>query len=656
VPKNASSVWPPALAAALLGGLGLALYFQGAGDGLDRLSYDLPFLPRGKLAAPEVALVYVDDESGAALGQPPDRPWDRALHARLVERLTAEGARAVLFDIIFDSPGPDPAVDARLAAALRAQGKVVLSAEVEVAESGDAATQIVSGPVAELRRAAAGWGLASLEPDADRGVRHLFPGTGGILASTEVLARLLGKGAGEGTASRWLNYYGPPDWLSGVSYERALRPDGVPPGFFADKIVLVGGRPTAKQPGEGRDEFAGPYTRWGRRFYPGVEIHATALLNRLHHTWLERLRPVWEIAILLAAGIFAGVLLPALRPWQAALTGLGGAGSIAAVSVLGVWKTQVWWAWLIPAGVQIPCGVVWAIGSQYFAEARRRQALRRAFSLYLSPHMAEKIAATEFDLKPGGQLVEATMMFTDLAGFTALAEELRDPAALSALLIRYYTRTTACLLEQDGTIIKYMGDAVEAVWNAPVPDPAHALKACRAADRLRAVARFEANGRTMMTRVGIHTGPAFAGNLGSEFRFDYAVIGDTTNFASRLEALNKRFGTEILLSEATLAQTRGAFLTRPLGRIRVAGKMQPVAIHELLGESSPEENWLTAFRAGQLAFEQGDLATARAALEQARAERPGGDGPSGYLLGKMREFAEAGAPSPWTGVLEFASK
>jgi adenylate cyclase len=645
-------------ATALAAALGLILFASRFGDSLARLSYDLPFYVRGEIAAPEVVLVYLDEASAAELGQPPDAAPDRTLHARLLDRMTREGARAVLFDIVFEAPSADPQTDAQFAEAMRRHGTVVLSAAVEVEEQLGTGSEAIVAPTPVLREAAAGWGVAAFEIDADYGVRRIFPGTGNLPSTPAVVAGLLGRGSSF-PRTRWLNFYGPPDWLHGVSFAQALRPDGLPPDFFRGRIVVVGGRLSVSHRALRKDEFAGPLSRWGGRFFPGPEVHATALLNLLRGDWLERLVTGLEVACLLIAAVFAGCILNRCSPVRATIAGVLAIAVLCAAAVCGAWFERIWWAWLIPAAVQIPFGVVWSVGTQYLAETRRRAALRRAFSLYLSPHMADKIAASEFDLTPGGQLVEATIMFTDLEGFTTLSEELNDPAALSAVLIQYFRRTTACILENDGTIIKYMGDAVEAVWNAPLADADHAFKAVQAAYRLREVAKFTANGRLIRTRVGISTGPGFAGNLGSEFRFDYAVIGDTTNFAARLESLNKHFGTDILISDATFDQLGGRFVTRPLGQFRVAGKSRPVGIHELIAPAiSPpgEPGWLEVFGKGLRAFESGDLRMATGCMEKTCELHGGSDGPAEFFLKTIREIERDGAPKEWTGVIEFTKK
>lgn len=652
MPKNPARWLNPLAATVLAAAMGFALLGPRLGEGLALLSYDLPYLCLGKMATSEVIIVYLDDSAAVELQQSLES-WDRSLHAKLLDRLTRDGARAVLFDLIFSEPSPDSRADLLFAEAMRRHGRVVLSAKANVEQQFGVEQRVITAPTPALRAAAEAWGLANFKHDADFGARRIFEGIDDL---PSVTAATVG-GDGAFPRQRWFRFYGPRGTIPNVSYAQALLEDGVPPGFFQGKIVVIGLRSDiGLVPGE--DEFAGPWSRWGDRFIPGAEVHATGLLNLLRHDWLERMDPNAELGWLAAFAIFAGVFLNRCTPIRAALAGLLAMTLLAVTAVCAVLFWRLWWAWLIPAAVLIPFGFAWSVGAHYFTEARRRAALRRAFSLYLSPLMADRIAASEFDLTPGGKLVEATIMFTDLEGFTTLSEELDDPAALSAILIRYFSRTTACILENDGTIIKYMGDAVEAVWNAPLEDPEHASKAVLAAHRFREVANFTANGRNIRTRVGINTGLAFAGNLGSEFRFDYAVIGDTTNFAARLESLNKRFGTDILLAETTVEQLGGKFITRPLGRFRVAGKKLPVAIHELVAPvSEPAERpWLRAFAAGLQSFVEGDLVAARRSMEKTRQLHGGKDGPAEFFLESLDELEKTGLPPDWDGVIEFTKK
>lgn len=306
----------------------------------------------------------------------------------------------------------------------------------------------------------------------------------------------------------------------------------------------------------------------------------------------------------------------------------------------------------------MPFGLAWAVGSQYLLESRRRKELRAAFGFYLSPQMADKIANSDFDLRPGGETVEATVIFTDLENFTTLSEDL-DPSEVSAILIAYFEQTTRCILERKGTIIKYVGDAVMAAWGAPVHEPAHAICAAEAACDLRALTEIEVRGKKLRTRIGVNSGKVLAGNLGSSFRFDYTMIGDTTNFASRLESLNKYLGTQILISEAVRERLADKFITRRLGEFRVAGKIHCVAIHELLGRQQPDSAqraWIDAFEAGLDVFRAGKFSDAADLMNRTCQLRAGFDGPAQFYLRKIATLRAQDHVKNWTGVIELSEK
>jgi len=314
---------------------------------------------------------------------------------------------------------------------------------------------------------------------------------------------------------------------------------------------------------------------------------------------------------------------------------------------------------MVPAAVQMPLGFIGSVGSRYLLESRRRKELRRAFGFYLSPQMADKIADSDFDLKPGGKLVDVTVIFTDLEGFTSITENI-DPAEVSEILTSYFGQTTKCILENKGTIIKYIGDAVFAAWGAPVDEPQHAMRAAETACDLRCLSELLVRGKTLRTRVGIHSGKVLAGNLGSSYRFDYTMIGDAVNFASRLESLNKYLSTQVLISDAVRKQlSPDRFIIRPLGEFRVAGKKQSVVIHELLcrcDAESGEKVWIDVFEEGLGKFRAGEFDAARVSLNRAREIRGGADGPSEFYLRKIAGVEADGHRENWTGIVELSEK
>jgi adenylate cyclase len=642
---------------------GLACLSFSFAEPLTRLSYDLPFLWRATLDTHEVALVYLDDEAAKQLHQPLDDVWNRALHTRLLDRLTQDKARLVFYDIVFDLPAPDPASDAAFAESLQRHGKAILGASFDTAQSmGTVKQQRVSAPLKLLRKAAAGWGLLDFQPvDPDYGVRQLFTGTADFPSATWKAAEVLGANVTSQpralTARRWINYYGPRNTFSSVNFAQALDPEGVPPGYFQDKIVLVGGRSAVGYLATRRDDFATPYSRSNHQFSPGLEVHATILLNLLRGEWLTRMPPKWETALVVLVGLLAAGLA-ALRPGLAAIVAIGVSLATTCFAWWFAWHERVWFDWLIPAAIQMPLGLVWSLGSQYLLESRRQKELRRAFGFYLSPHMADKIANSDFDLTPGGKIVDVTVVFTDLEGFTTLSEHM-DPKELSEVLTAYFGQTTRCILENNGTIIKYIGDAVFAAWGAPVDEPAHAIRAAEAACDLRCLTELEVRGNKLRTRVGIHSGKVLAGNLGSSFRFDYTMIGDAVNFASRLESINKYLSTQILISDAVRERLGDKFITRRLGEFRVAGKTQSVVIHELLcrcNSESGEKNWIEPFETGLRAFRSAEFREARDSMNRTRQMRGGFDGPAEFYLKKIETAEANGQAGEWTGIVELAEK
>lgn len=246
--------------------------------------------------------------------------------------------------------------------------------------------------------------------------------------------------------------------------------------------------------------------------------------------------------------------------------------------------------------------------------------------------------------------------------FSSLSEGLA-PEELIRLLNLYFSRLTAIILQYQGTLDKFIGDAIMAFWGAPLPLPRHAALACQAALAIRqdletAAADWQRLGfPPLKVRIGLHTGPVIVGNVGSRERFDYTVIGDTVNLASRLEGVNKLYGTQILLSEATCHQVRDEFLVRELDLVRVKGRKQPVAIFELLGrlEERPHYPWLDAFAAALAAYRAADWHRAAGLFQEVLREKPA-DPPSCCFLQRLQHLSRQPPPAAWDGVYNLNSK
>ena len=328
-------------------GLG-ALAARPSGLWFEAWSYDLPYRLRPDLAGGDVAVVSMDSASRTALAQADANGWNRQLHASLLDRLVARGAKVVVFTTVFSEPSPTNSTDRILAQALRrARGRVVLAAAPATALTNGS----VSALITELA-AAAPWGLLAA-PDGTDGVirRHSTPG-GGLTMAARV-AQLLGKPSTNALYSQWLNYYAPKLALPEVSYEQVLR-GAEPPGVFKGKIVLVSA-PSAES-----DLLPTPYTRWTGRRATRSEVEATAILNLSRREWLSRLPSAVESGVLVAAGALFGFAFMGMRRSAAVLLASGAIVLVAAGAYLLFAKLHFWFPWLVVAGLQVPVAFGWA--------------------------------------------------------------------------------------------------------------------------------------------------------------------------------------------------------------------------------------------------------------------------------------------------------
>ncbi|MEE8545819.1 MAG: adenylate/guanylate cyclase domain-containing protein, partial [Alphaproteobacteria bacterium] len=391
----------------------------------------------------------------------------------------------------------------------------------------------------------------------------------------------------------------------------------VPPQRIAGKLVLVGSSALRFQ-----DIQPTPLG-----YMPGVEIHAQLLETILAQDYLTRpghLALGVELALTLGAGLLVIVLLPLIGARWTLLLLLVVVGGAAATS----WYLFSGHGMLIDVsyGIVVTILIYGLLSYVGFTrtESQRRE-VRSAFGRYLSPALVEQLAADPERLRLGGETKEMTFLFCDVRGFTTIAERFKsDPEGLTRLINRFLTPMTDAILERGGTIDKYMGDCIMAFWNAPLDDEAHADHACAAA-----LAMFEALGRLnleleaeaedkdfhpLRVGIGLNTGDCVVGNMGSEQRFDYSVLGDAVNLASRLEGQSKTYGADIVVGENTHAKMNG-YATLELDLIAVKGKTEAVRIHALMGAEETLDD--AHFR--ELEARHGEMLTAYRARDWHRA-------------------------------------
>jgi adenylate cyclase len=246
-----------------------------------------------------------------------------------------------------------------------------------------------------------------------------------------------------------------------------------------------------------------------------------------------------------------------------------------------------WWPVAVGEAATV-LALVGAVVVNYATEGRQKAFIKSAFKHYLGPAVIDQIIDDPSRLQLGGEKRELTLFFSDIEKFSSFSEKL-DPATLTSLLNEYLTDMTDIILEEGGYLDKYIGDAIVAYWNAPLSQPDHAIRACRTV--LRCQRRLaekrevykQRTGVTIKARIGMNTGEVTVGNMGSRDRFNYTVLGDAANLASRLEGANKAFGTYAMISEETWSETDGQFVGRELGQLRVVGREKPVRVYEIMG-------------------------------------------------------------------------
>ncbi|HEX5043240.1 MAG TPA: adenylate/guanylate cyclase domain-containing protein [Candidatus Polarisedimenticolaceae bacterium] len=640
--------------------MGVTLAHWPTAAGLERSALDLLFKLRGPRPAPDrVCVVAIDDPSYRELNLQAGAAVPRPVYAQLIRTLKAEGAAAVAFDILFDSE-TTLENDLDLEAALAEAGNDILGVSLMVTSDPRFQEMRWDEPIPPLAQAAAALGEVNFPYDPDGVIRSAWPMRADRPSLALAAYELATKDTSKREPWRLIDFYGGPRSIRTVSLYQALDPKGsLPPGFFRDKLVFVGASQEAVTTDKGKDSFPTPWTSAEAGTTYGVEIHATVAANLLDGRRI-RLLPFWpETLLLLLMPLAASLAFMQLGPQRGGVVFLLSLPAPLLVGWLAFSWRGIWMPVTIPSVIQLPLAYGLSLLWYYLTTAKDRERIKRAFGHYLAPEMVAQLAENPDRVNLGGEEIVATAMFTDLAGFTSIAEKKTAPETVH-MLNEYFSQATQHVFEFQGTLVKYIGDAVFAIWGAPLHRPDHATLACRAA---LALARSEATrGDGLKTRIGVHTGTMVVGNLGSAQRFDYTAIGDAVNLASRIEGLNKAFGTRVLASADALAHTGGAFLTRSLGRVRVVGRTEPVELHELLGLAEegaiqePSPACLEAFARGLELFAAGRFREAAEAFREALGHAGGKDAPSEAFWRFAEGYAVVPPEGTWDGTLVFESK
>ncbi len=421
---------------------------------------------------------------------------------------------------------------------------------------------------------------------------------------------------------------------------------------FAGKIVFVGVTAVGL-----KDLRANPFSP----NYPGVEVHATVASNVLAQRFMVRDHRFFLIGYLFLwlCGALVAWMVFRFHPLRSFVTTAICVVAIQVISILVFYNHGIVVPTILPS---LSCMSIFFIGVlyRYYTEEKEKKMVRASFSRYVSGAVVEEILKDQSKLKLGGQKKVLTVMFVDLVGFTKISEHM-DVGFVTQLLNEYFTRMTNILLKNKGTLDKYMGDGIMCFWGAPLDIPEHAKLACATAIEMREeLARINyewklKHGIAVENRIGVNTGEMSVGNMGSDQVFSYTVMGDNVNLGSRLEGVNTVYGTNIVMSEATVMAAGPGFLCRPLDRVQVKGKNDAVDIYELVGARAEREpEWVHAFRAGLKHYQAGEWDDAESAFGACLTLKPG-DCPSQVFVDRIRDFRIV-EPEEWGGIWKLSSK
>jgi adenylate cyclase len=601
---------------------------------------------RGADATP-IVIVAIDEPSFRELGL--HWPFPRSTHARLIDRAKADGAAVVGFDLVL-AEATSPPEDQALADSIRRAGNVVLAKTLDQSETSVAREWTPVEPLRAFVDAGARTGEVGVDPDTDLVVRTTptFPDS----FAREIVRTSRGSAAHDAVSSApsYIVYAGPQGTFQTVHYYQAVLPGLLPPGYFKDKMVLVGldVRASPELMRQRADLYNSPFHDARNPFMPGVEIHANVIANLLEGRRLVDASPMARAAVVGALVLI--VLFSGFRrsPGGAAATLIFASVVTATLTYLLFAYGSVWLSPLLPivAGVTVYM-VQTAVG--FLTERRRAQETKRAFAQYVPPEVVHRLVEEPELLELGGEERELTLLFSDLANFTSMSEKLA-PRAVVAVLGRYLEAMNGVIYRHGGTVDKYIGDGIMAFWGAPLPDEQHAARALQAAiDMQRAfgeIARsLVGEGRASLAmRIGIHTGNVIVGNVGSRARFAYTAIGDAVNVASRLEGANKAYGTQILLSDATARRLDPSVGLRPVDAVIVKGRSDAVTIFT----PCDDPKLIELSRAALDSFNRRQWDASLSLWREILAAYPG-DGISLAFLARIDALRTTELPSDWSG-------
>jgi adenylate cyclase len=596
---------------------------------LEEKTLDMRFTMRGRIApGPETVIAAIDEKSISKLGR---FPWPRSVWARVVDRLTEDGAKVIVFDVFFTEPEKNTASDNLLQQAIRRSGRVILPLVFDFTKAGFKETgftdkkldfmtpssyavlkhaaepfsplkaEVVLPPLPRFSSAAASLAHINMVPDEDGTLRWemlAIAYQGDYYAPIGLQAARLYRGLknedlaldyrGEvdlGDTSiptdehgrMLINYRGPTGTFPTYSVADILGRT-LPRGTFKNKIVLIGATAMGIF-----DLRVTPFSN----NMPGIEKHASVVDNILHRDFLYHTEFSVPVLIVLFAMVL-GFAIPRLGAKAgAALFLILFVGYLGFVYYLFT-SRGIWFNLVYPASALF-FGYTSQTAYRFFMEERRARDIRKMFSSYVSKRIVDELIRDPSKAKLGGDRKEITVLFSDIRGFTTFSEK-HQPEEVVSLLNEYLGAMTEIVFEYEGTLDKFVGDAVMALWGAPIGQPDHAERAVRCAVSMIAKlkqlqAKWTAEGKYAIDiGIGINTGDMVVGNMGAEGKkMDYTVIGDNVNLGARLEGLTRKYNNHIIISEYTYEKVKDIVEARELDSVTVKGKENPVVVYDLVG-------------------------------------------------------------------------
>lgn len=632
-------------------------------EAFEAKTYDLRFKSmRGAMSpSPDIAIIAIDDQSIAELGR---FPWTRTEYAKLIDRLSAAGAKAVLFDAFFPEHESSKADQAFAAAAKRA-GNVTLATSFNFDQNFNITGRTQS--ISEIENAVSAVGHINFLPENDGVNRRsmlLIEASGDAIPSLGMRGAMAALGVKEwrvgasevtlgerripvsGQAEFWINYIGPPGIYPRYSFADVVK-GRVTPALLKNKILFVGATAMGVY-----DMRVTPFD--GNT--PGVEVHATIADNIISGRFIQQgFFEAWiDILFIVVMGSIAYFLTTRLRLYSAIPV-------ILLLSAGYLWMSYAFfvqghWVSMIYPPIAALTALLVGESFRFLVLERSARKMRAMFSSYLSDKLVARLEKDPEAAKLGGDSKEVTVLFTDIKGFTSYSES-HQPQEVVARLNEYLGAMVQVVERFDGTVDKFIGDGIMVYWGAPLAQPDHAqlaiacIRAMREKmDELR-IKWKQAGVEPFYIRGGLQSGDVVAGNIGFEGKkMEYTVIGDTVNQAARFESTAKYYGVGFLVGESTFEKTAAMCRFRELDRVRVVGKQLPVRIYEPAGFSpGMDEAMVERFNAALALYRERKWHEASARFSELSVQLPE-DQPCKIYIERCAYFIQNPPPEEWDGV------